>query len=191
MPARYDGKRMVAPGKVWTYEDLQQLPDDGNRYEIIDGELVVSPSPSMAHQGAVAELFVLLYRALRETGLARVFTAPLDVILSPTRVVEPDILVVRTERASIMKERGIEGPVDLAVEVLSPSSVRTDRERKRTLYAAVGVPEYWIVDPIMKTIDVHALVDGELRLVRSFGPGERLASATFDLAFEVDLVFRD
>jgi Uma2 family endonuclease len=181
---------MVAPGKVWTYDDLQRLPDDGNRYEIIDGELFVSPSPNTAHQGALKHLFVLLYHALEETGLAKVYTAPLDVILSRTRVVEPDILVVRTERASVIRERGIEGSVDLAVEVLSPSSIRTDRVIKRELYAAVGVPEYWIVDPLVKTIDVHALVDGELRLVRSHGAGERVQSATFDLAFEVDLVFR-
>jgi Uma2 family endonuclease len=190
VPVRYDGKRMVAPGKVWTYDDLQRLPEDGNRYEIIDGELFVSPSPSLAHQGVVTHIVVQLYRALQETGLARVFAAPLDVILSPTRVVEPDVLVVRTERAGVMAERGIEGPVDLAVEVLSSSSIRTDREIKRKLYAAVGVPEYWIVDPMMRTIDVHALVDGDLQVVASYGPGERLESATFDLELDVDAVFR-
>jgi Uma2 family endonuclease len=113
-----------------------------------------------------------------------------DVILSPTRVVIPDLIAIRQERLHLVTDRGIEGAPDLVVEILSPSSSRRDRHRKLTLYKRVEIPEYWIVDPRGKSVEVYALgdrgycLDGEYRL------GDRLASVTFPLEAEVAGVFR-
>ena len=178
--------------KTWTYEDLQSLPADGNRYEIIDGDLVVSPSPAFWHQEVLKRIFLVLQRALEETGVARVYFAPLDVILSPTRVVVPDLLVVREERRSILEAHGAVAAPDLIVEVLSPSNIRHDRVTKRRFYARNGVREYWIVDPDAETIEVLELIEGGLsfRPAGWYGPGDRARSATFDLELDVDGVFR-
>ena len=178
--------------KVWTYDDLQSLPDDGNRYEIIDGELVVSPSPAFWHQEVLKRLFLAFQRGLEEAGIARVYFAPLDVILSPTRVVVPDLLVVREERRGIFEKRGAVAAPDLVIEVLSPSNTRHDRVTKRRFYARNGIREYWIVDPEAETIEVLQLIEGGLsyRQAGWYGPGDLARSATFDLEVEVDGVFR-
>lgn len=174
--------------KVWTYNDLKRTPDDGKRYEILDGELVVTPAPGPPHQRATFDLSLALHRIL--SPHAEVFNPSPDVILSPTRVVIPDVVAVREERLHLVTGRGIEGAPDLVVEVLSPTSSRRDRHRKATLYARVEIPEYWIVDPRAKVVEVYALgdrgycQDGEYRL------GDRLASVTFALEAEVAGVFR-
>jgi Uma2 family endonuclease len=174
--------------KVWTYRDLKHTPDDGRRYEILDGELVVSPAPGTPHQRASFDLALALHRLM--SSVAEIFIPSPDVILSPTRVVIPDVVAVRHERLRLVSDRGIEGAPDLVVEVLSPTSSRRDRHRKARLYARVEIPEYWIVDPRAKLVEVYALgdrgycQDGEYRL------GDRLASVTFDLEAEVASVFR-
>src|SRR5215475_6099076 len=124
MTARYDGGAMDKKDKVWTYDDLVAMgePDDGKRYEILDGELFVSPSPSLWHQEVLKRLFRVLDRELEATNLAIVYFAPLDVILSPTKVVEPDIVVVRWERRAILERHGATAAPDLVVEVVSPSN---------------------------------------------------------------------
>jgi Uma2 family endonuclease len=172
--------------KFWTYADLKHTPDDGRRYEILDGELIVTPSPSIPHQRAVLELGVALHRWWKAVGVAEVLVSPVDVILSWTRVVIPDLVLVRRDRMHLVTHRAIEGAPDLVVEVLSPSTARRDRTRKLRLYRNVGIPEYWIVDPIAKTIEVLALGDGEYCLDGEYGIGDRLRSVTFD--FELDVV---
>jgi len=179
-----------APEKIWTYDDL---PDtgDGRRFEILDGALYVSPSPSAWHQEILKRLFRIIDRELEGKGIAKVFFAPLDVILSPTRVVVPDLFVVRMERMSILEQRGaIEAP-DLVVEVLSPSNIHHDRVRKRRFYARNKVREYWIVDPAAEAIEVLTLIEGGLSYQQAgwFAAGDRVASATFDLEFDVDPIF--
>ena len=177
--------------RVWTYDDLATLPDDGRRYEILDGELFVSPSPSRWHQ----ELLKRLFRAfveLEDRGLAKVYFAPLDVILSPTRVVEPDLVVVGKQRREILKERGVEGPPDLVIEVLSPSTTKHDRTRKRRFYARNGIREYWIADPDAEAIEVLELIEQGLsyRQAGWYGPGDRVRAVTFDLELAVDDIYR-
>lgn len=144
-----------------TYEDYALIPDDGRRHEIIDGEEYVSPSPSTPHQRVVVNLIFYLRSYVAQHDVGEVFAAPLDVLLSDTNIVQPDVLFVSDERASIVTERGIEGAPDLIVEVLSEGNRRHDEVRKRKLYARFGVPEYWIADPALETIKVYRLTDGD------------------------------
>ena len=146
----------------WTYADYLALPDDGTRCEIIEGDRVMAPAPFTRHQAVYRNLALLMVEHVRSNGLGIVHFAPCDVILADDVVLQPDILFVRKGRRRIIKERGIFGPPDLLVEVLSPWSTRRDTVRKLDLYGRYGVREYWIVDPDANRIDVHALEDGQL-----------------------------
>ena len=149
--------------------DIWDTPDDENRYEIIDGELYVTPPPSLAHQHAVSELLVLLRGFAKERGLGEVYVAPLGVILDPTTGVQPDIVFISPRRAEIMSERGLEGAPDLAVEVLSPSTASRDRGIKMRRYAASGTDHYWVVDPRRRTLEAFRLGANGYELAVSLG----------------------
>jgi Uma2 family endonuclease len=137
-----------------TAEELLRLPEDGLRHELLAGEHVVTPSPSPKHQRVVGRVYFLLQLWLREHGVGEVFVSPLDVVLSAEDVVEPDLLFVAGERAGIVGERYVDGPPDLAVEVLSPSTRRRDELVKLGRYEQLGVTEYWVVDPDAETVKV-------------------------------------
>ena len=130
----------------WTAEMLRALPDDGKRYEIVRGELLVTPSPSWTHQLAVKRLLVQLDTYLRSTRRAEVFDAPADVELETDSVVQPDVFVVPRVDGRTPRRWQDAGRLLLAVEILSPSSARGDRIVKRRLYQEHDVAEYWIVD---------------------------------------------
>jgi Uma2 family endonuclease len=130
-----------------TYEDYCRLPSDGKRYEIIDGELFVTPSPFRPHQRVVTRLTRYLSTFVEENELGEVFVAPFDVVFSRFDVVEPDLLYVSKGRLSVLTEKNVQGAPDLVVEVLSPSTAETDRTIKLKLYARYGVQEHWIIDP--------------------------------------------
>lgn len=149
------------PQGRWTYTDYTALPEDGNRYEIIDGVLYMSPVPIPEHQRIVALIAARLVVAIEDTGAGQVFTSP-DVVVGNT-VLRPDLTVVLTANAGAVAEKNLVGPPDLVVEIVSPSSAVYDRDAvfgKRGVYARIGVPEYWIVDPVQRTIEVLVL-DGE------------------------------
>ncbi|HEY5924940.1 MAG TPA: Uma2 family endonuclease [Kofleriaceae bacterium] len=173
--------------KVWTYADLKHTPDDGKRYEIFDGELVVTPAPRPPHQFAVWELTWRFYHRLKTVAVP--VMSPVDVILTSRRVLIPDVVVVRHERRAIISNRGIEGPPDLVVEVLSPRGATRDRVRKARLYAQSEIPEYWIADPVAKTIEVYALGDRGYCLDGEYGLGQRLNSVTFGFRLDVSSIF--
>jgi Uma2 family endonuclease len=139
-----------------TYDDYVAMPDDGRRHEIIDGDDYVVPAPSTWHQSVAINLTLILAPYAREHGGVPFF-APLDVILSPENVVQPDFIFVRAERAAIVEKRGIFGAPDLAVEILSESNRLHDVRRKKKLYERFGVGEYWMVDPDRKTVTVLRL----------------------------------
>jgi len=149
-------------------DDLRSFPDDRNRYEIIRGQLIVSPSLSTRHQHVLLELASALHRYLMNEKSGQVYIAPLDVRLSFYDVVQPDLLVVLDDRREIIQEQGIVGAPNLVVEILSPSSEITDRVDKAALYASSGVKEYWIVDPIAEVVTVYGL-DGD-----RFAPSAKL-----------------
>src|SRR5262245_56355289 len=116
-----------------TYEDYAALPEDGRRYELLDGELTVTPSPSSGHQRIVVYLTRILADHIERRRLGELLIAPFDCILSKRTVVEPDLLYVRREDRERISRRGVEGPPTLAIEVTSPSTKRVDRERKLEL----------------------------------------------------------
>ena len=154
------------------YDQLCLLPEDGNQYELFDGELVMTPSPRARHQEIVGKLYVLLQQYVQANSLGKVYVAPLDTIMDEFTVVQPDILFVSKERvAEVVKER-IEGAPDLVVEVLSPSTFHKDLRRKMRVYSQFGVREYWIVDPEEETIELHQRVGEKLQLARKFAAEE-------------------
>ena len=172
------------------YTDLLDMPDDGRRYEIHGGELVVVPSPLPRHQMAVQAVFLLLHEHGRETGgLAMI--APLDVVLDEVDVVQPDVVFFRAERRHLVRPDAVtRHPPDIAVEVLSPSTAAVDRGRKMRMFATYGVPEYWIVDPIRRRIEVHALDDGAYRQARAASGDDVVRSVLLpDLEFTAARVF--
>ena len=149
----------------WTYEEFANLPDDGNRYEVIAGELYMTPSPTSIHQRVVMRLGAMIEVFSQQHGLGTLFSAQYDVIFGEGDYLEPDLLFVRREREEIVKDHAMVGAPDLVVEVLSPSTSRRDRGLKRERYAAYGVPEYWIVDTDARQVDVYRLSGGDLRRV--------------------------
>ncbi len=143
-----------------TYDDLAALPDDGTRYELINGELFELTGPNTKHQRSSVRLSSGLDQFVAPRKLGEVFTAPYDVCLSPHNTVQPDIIYVSRERRNIVGDDKIEGVPDLLMEVLSPSNRRHDVFTKAVLYATFGVPEYWLVDPEGDSILVQIWRDG-------------------------------
>ncbi len=153
--------------RPFTAEDLANVPDDGRRYEVVGGELIVSPSPSQRHQVVSANLHFQLKRYLQSTNTGLALAAPFDVHLGEHDIVQPDLLVVLKENIARVKEFGVAGSPDLMIEIISPSSLRVDYIRKAATYATAGVPEYWIVDPERETILAQSLKDGRYRPISS------------------------
>ena len=156
---------MQTAPSLLTYEDYLQIPDDGQRYEVIDGVLYMSPSPRYRHQKAAGRLFALLEQHVRKTDAGELLFAPFDVVLSEHNVVQPDILFIAKDRLSILTERNVRGAPDLVAEILSEGHRRHDEIVKHKLYERYGVNEYWIVDPELERITVYRLRDG--RFVRA------------------------
>lgn len=161
---------------ILTYADYAALPADGRRYEIHDGELSVTPAPSPQHQIVSANLFRALDAHAKARNLGLVLYAPLDVVLSDTSVVQPDLLYVAPDRSAAISTRGIEGPPTLVIEILSPSTTQIDRQAKMQLYARHGVPWYWIVDPERRAVEVYGL-EGDGYDLRARGSGEETLQA--------------
>lgn len=142
-----------------TYEDYLNTPDDGQRYELIDGEIVVSPSATLRHQIISIRLSSALYVYVDKHDLGKVVAAPMDVRLDRDLVVQPDILFIRRGSPADNDDLRVAGPPSLVVEILSPSTAMRDLNRKRELYEQYGVEEYWIIDPDQKSITAFAASD--------------------------------
>jgi len=144
----------------WTYSEFARLPSEGStRHEIIDGELCVTQSPTGRHQRIVTDMVTLLNVFVRSNDLGEVFVSPLDVLFAEGDYLEPDILLVRNDRTHLVTDRGVEGPPDLVVEVLSPSTAARDRGIKLERYRLYGVGEYWVVDPDGRTVEIWKLAE--------------------------------
>lgn len=170
-----------------TYDDWLGLPDDGRLYEILEGEIFVSPPPSIAHQRVSRNIELRLAEHLRHSAAGEVLDAPVGVRLSSDTVVEPDLLVVLSAHADRIGTQAVEGPPDLVVEILSPGTAQRDLGRKRDLYQRHGVSEYWIVDIEARTVEVLTLSAGEYARAGLFGAGDRLRSPVlpgFELALD-------
>ena len=145
------------------YSDLLVTPDDGKRYQLVRGELYVTPSPSPMHQRISKRLQRQLEAYFEGRSIGEVFNAPIDLILTNQDVFVPDLLVVADP--SHVTKRGIESPPLLVVEILSPSTCSVDRGVKARRYAELGVEHYWIVDPERKRLECHRLAEGAFRSV--------------------------
>ena len=175
------------PKAKFTYEDYANLPGD-ERYELIDGELILVASPSEIHQAILLNL-VLLVQSVHN-GLGRLYIAPFDVVLTDTDVVQPDLLFVSNERLDIITAANIQGAPDLVVEILSPSTSRLDRTRKRDLYERHQVKEMWLVDPAESKMWVLLLQDGKLEVAGEYGEGQSFNSQTLrGLSIDLGVVF--
>jgi Uma2 family endonuclease len=168
-----------APGE-WTYADYRRLPDDGRRYEVIRGFLHVSPVPSVAHQRALRQLFVALYRFVQDQPLGELFFAPFDILLPEgiAAPVQPDLVVIRAGEEPDDDAQNFQGVPALVVEVLSPGTRRYDLGTKLGAYLEAGIPEVWFADPIAETIWVHGLSEDRKRYLELSrgGRGESVAS---------------
>jgi Uma2 family endonuclease len=178
--------------RVWTVDDLLDLPDDdGNRYEVLDGELLVTPAPSWAHQRIVLALAQILAEYLGRQRVGDVLFAPADVTFSTRRGLQPDLFVTPLMPDAKRPARFSDvGRLLLAIEVLSPSTARVDRVEKRRTYREEGVPEYWLVDPDARTIERSTPYDDRIDIYDAtidWLPD----GATEPLTIDLEQLFRD
>jgi len=159
-----------------TYADWLRLPDDGRIYEIIDGELFVTPTPSIQHQRISRNVAMRLAAFLEGSGRGEMLYAPTGVRVSDDSVVEPDLLVVLDEHRDRIGEQVIDGPPDLVIEILSPGTARRDLVTKREIYSRAGVPEYWIVDSEAANVEVLVLERGAYSRAGLYRRAETLKS---------------
>jgi len=170
-----------------TYEDYAAVPPDGRRWELIDGDFEVTPAPAPRHQNVSRRLQHELMVQLEDPGIASIFNAPIDVILSDHDVLQPDLVILAAARSQFVTERGIEGPPDIVVEILSPSTRVIDRRVKPRTYARYGIPEYWIVDGEIGQVELHRLGPEGYALEMRFDRASRLVTPSFP-EVNVDLV---
>jgi Uma2 family endonuclease len=175
--ALVEPERVILPKGLYTYEDYLKLPNDGKRYEIIEGVLYVANAPSFQHQYTVHQLDRQIGNFVSEHALGYVIPAHFEVHLSAvSRPVQPDITFIRTERIMVHALQIFEGAPDLVVEVLSPESIRRDRVIKFTAYEIAGVAEYWIANPNARTVEVYVLSNGEYASLGEFKDAETIQS---------------
>jgi len=167
--------RVVQP--TLTYPELRLMPDDGKRYELIDGEVFVSPSPSEKHQRASGRLFLSMGGHVVRHDLGRVYYAPFDVVFGEKTALQPDLLFVSKARLGIIGPEYIIGAPDLVVEILSPSRPAYDRVTKLEQYALYGVAEYWIVDPMAESVEIYVLAGRKYELKGLFTGSQVLSTA--------------
>lgn len=170
----------IPHGKVvLTYDDYRRLPNDRSRYEILDGELSVTPAPSTKHQRISSHLHRIVATHVVANQLGTIYAAPTDLILAATTVVQPDLIFIGNDRRHIITERAIEGPPNLLIEILSPTTHRTDRLTKAQLYAKHQVPHYWLVDPDQRSVEAYELVIDHYDLITSARDAEVFAPSLF------------
>ena len=160
---------------VLTYDDLAALPADGlgyERHELHEGEIFVTASPRTRHQEVVGNLYLILAQHVRGLGSGKVFISPIDVILTNTTVLVPDLVYADRETLGRVSARGIEGAPTLVVEVLSPTTAAVDQGVKLTLYARYGVRHHWLVDADARRIETRELIGAD------YTPGPRLEGET-------------
>ncbi len=164
------------PQGFWTYDDYATLPNDGHRYEIVNGVLVMAPAPSPEHQSIAVRIAYYMFPHVDLAGIGRLFTAPIDVDLGPKNMFQPDVVVVLNAHLDRVAEKKIIGAPDLVVEVASPSTAAFDRLIKYEKYAHAGIAEYWIVKPTSRTVEVMVLEPGEYRSLGIFSGKAQLPS---------------
>jgi Uma2 family endonuclease len=174
------GKPLLQEGRLFTRDDLRSMPDDGRRYEILDGTLVVSAAPTRVHQRAVGRLYRVLDDACPQH--LEVLVAPFDVVLAKDSIVQPDALVASRKR---LTATCLEGPPELAIEVLSPSTRHIDLLLKRERFERAGCPSYWLLDPAVDFDDAR-LAAWQLNAEKRY---EQVADVTGEQKFHATLPY--
>jgi Uma2 family endonuclease len=184
--ATLDSPATAPAARRYAYDELvAEMPETNQPFELWDGELIMSPTPSFYHQEIVMRLAQHLYDWVGKHKLGKVVCAPIDMVLSPHRVTQPDVVFIARDRLGIIA-RVINGPVDLAAEVISLGNRNRDRLEKRDLYEQYGVKEYWIIDPEAQTVEVLHLENGRYQLVMRCTSGQNAASRLLP-GFEVSV----
>ena len=184
----------MAPVKVVqprvSFADLQQTPEDGRRYELYDGEVFVVPAPTPLHQLAILQLAGLL-KAYTQTHGGFVFLSPIDIVFSEFNVLQPDLVFFVNGREHLIDLRqAIRIVPDIAIEVVSPSSVRTDRGKKMQAFARYGVREYWILDPEPRSVEVYGLAEAGYLLTETVsGSGAAHSTILPDFSAPLNVLF--
>lgn len=184
---------MATTIKHLTYDDLEAIPQEreGDRHEIINGELVVSASPEWDHQSISDNIVFALNLAVRTAKLGKIVAAPIDVRLAPDTVLVPDLIFISRERLAIGGPRIVDGAPDLVVEILSLGTRRRDLTVKRDLYARFGVQEYWIVDPANRSPTVLGLAGDRYEPIPPAADGTRQSRVLPGLALTLDAVIEE
>ncbi len=183
---------MAAKAQIkFTYEDYKSMTLwERERFELLEGELAMAPSPVPYHQIVLRNIEDRVWEFVKSTGLGEVLSAPCDVVLAQDVVVQPDLFFLARSRAGLIGKEAIEGAPDLIVEVLSPSTAERDQTVKRKLYAKYGVTEYWIVDPDRQTVEVLTLGERGYERAGLYTKGETLQSPLLPgLQIPLDEVF--
>jgi Uma2 family endonuclease len=176
----------------WNYARWAQLPDDGNRYEVIDGVLYMTTAPSFFHQWIVRQIVFALVDQIDNRNIGITTFAPIGLLMPGCDPVQPDIVVVRREEIGMIYDRRINGVPALIVEVLSPSNAEKDTEIKRAAYARAGLPEYWIVRPVERDLIIYTQPDPALGLYlqsSTIAPDGTLASPTLPFTAAIAAFF--
>jgi len=161
--------------KKHTYEDYLKTPDDV-RYELIQGDLLMTPSPVTKHQRILRKIGFMLEQHVTQNDLGEIFLAPYDVYFDDENVVQPDILFISRERLNLIGEKNMQGPPDLVIEILSESTAYRDLIQKKKLYARYCVKEYWIVIPEEESVGIYIIKNDIFTLHKNFGKDETLES---------------
>ena len=161
------------------YEQYRALPENGNRLEVIEGELQMTAAPLVSHQRISGNLQFILESHVRANDWGKVFAAPIEIYLSDQDFVQPDLVCIAKARLEIIQDKNIVGAPDLVVEILSPSTARTDRVVKMNTYARHQVPHYWIVDPAAQTLEASEWAQGAYRLIAARAEAEEWQPTLF------------
>src|SRR5699024_3456521 len=165
---------MATKTTLVTYDDYRNLPDDGKRYEIIEGRLLMTPAPHTIHQRILGKLYKSISNYTEEQNIGEIFIAPVDVILSMTNVVQPDLMFIAKERSHIITEKNVVAAPDLVAEITSESTKVRDQTTKKALYEKYGVKEYWIIYPDDEKVEQFILQDEKLVLQKTVGKSDLL-----------------
>jgi Uma2 family endonuclease len=176
--------------KVWTVDDYLLLGETSLPCQLIDGDLIMSPSPTPYHQLILGNLYDVLKLNAKNVG-ATVFFAPMDLYIDKENVLQPDLLFIAKENKDIITHRGVEGVPDLVVEIISPSNIFTDRNKKKKIYQQIGVTEFWIVDPGNKTLEIYSKgqADPDTPSLFLVGEGEVRSTVLPELTFNLQDIF--
>lgn len=182
----------TAEAELLKVADYMKLPDDGPRYELIEGELLMAPAPNRYHQEILGNLYFLLTSYLKQNRIGKLDVAPFDVIFDEHNVLQPDIIFFSNARAAALTTAGASGAPDLAIEILSPGAEERDRVLKRKIFARTGVEELWLVLPDKRRIEIYRLQENPDRAAQNVAATERFSSKLFPgLTIDAADVFAD